>query len=263
MHRPFERAVRTGPAEGSRDRGRAERPGLPVVVTQMLLVAAAALAYFAVRGVTEADAPRAFDNARTLIDLERALGVAWEESIQAPVLRHDLLLEAVNAVYIYGHWPVVGGVLVALFVWAPDRFYLLRNALFASGAIGLVIFWLIPVAPPRFGLLDVADTVSDHAATYRTVQPPSLVNVYAALPSLHLGWNLLVGVVLWGSTRHPVVRTFAAVTPPAMAVAVVATGNHYVLDVPAGAAVALAGLLIAHRLPAWRRTPDWARPRRR
>lgn len=260
MYRPFD-----SPAWRS-TRGVAGAHGHPrvrVLGVQILLVLGAALAYFAVRGLTHSDVGRAHANAETVIDIERSLGLAWEEGIQRVVVEHEWLLDLANWIYIYGHWPVVAGTLILLFLWAPDRYYLLRNALFASGAIGLVIFVLVPVAPPRFGLLEVVDTVTERSSSYRTLQPPGLINKYAAMPSLHFGWNLLVGIVLWGTSRHPAVRTFALVTPPAMAFAVVATANHYVLDVMVGAVVALAGLAIAQAVPRVRRTPTWARPPRR
>jgi membrane-associated phospholipid phosphatase len=136
-----------------------------------------------------------------------------------------------------------------LFVRTPDRFRLLRDAMFISGGIGLLIFALYPVSPPRFGALEVVDTVSDRSRAYRTLQPPGLINPYAAMPSLHFGWNLLVGVIIWNSTRNRALRAFALVMPLLMAFAVVATANHYVVDVVVGGALALFGLLLAHRLP--------------
>jgi membrane-associated phospholipid phosphatase len=108
-------------------------------------------------------------------------------------------------------------------------------------------------------VLEVVDTITERSTSYRTLQPPGLINKYAALPSLHFGWNLLVGIVLWRVTRSRAIRAFAVVMPVAMAFAVVATGNHYVVDVLAGGVVALAGLAGALALPRVRATPAWAR----
>ena len=74
------------------------------------------------------------------------------------------------------------------------------------------------------------------------LQPPDLVNQYAALPSLHLGWNLLVGIVLFGATRFWLVRVFAVLSPISMGCAIVLTGNHYLVDGILGCLVALTGL---------------------
>lgn len=236
-------------------------PGWRPLLVQFLLIAGAALCYFAVRGLTQSSLDAALDNARALVRLEGYLGMEWEHAAQALVIDHETLVRIVNAVYMYGHWPVIALTLGVLFARAPDRFYLLRNAMFVSGAIGLVIFALVPVAPPRLGVLPLVDTITVGTGEYRTLQPPGLINRYAALPSLHFGWNLLVGIVVWHATRNRWLRAASAAVPVAMAFAVVATANHYVIDVVAGGAVALVGLAVAARLPAVIRTPHWARPR--
>jgi len=117
--------------------------------------------------------------------------------------------------------------------------------MFVSGAIGFLFFALLPVAPPRLLGLGLVDTVSQHSHAYRALQPPGLTNQYAAFPSLHAGWNLLVGIVLIGSFRHLLMRLFAVVSPLAMAFAVIVTANHFVIDVFAGTAIVLVGLWVA------------------
>jgi membrane-associated phospholipid phosphatase len=236
-------------------------PGWRAVLAQVGLVAGGVLCYFAVRGLTQGSLAAAREHAEELVRFEARLGVGWESALQDWILGHELLIDLANWIYIYGHWPVVAGALVVLFLRHPDRYYLLRNALFAAGAIGLVIFATWPLAPPRLaGVLEVVDTVTERSEGYRALQPPALVNRYAAMPSLHFGFNLLVGVILWRS-RRAWVRTFAVLMPVAMAYAVVATANHWVLDVVAGGAVALAGLGVALALPRIVPTPPWARTR--
>ena len=78
--------------------------------------------------------------------------------------------------------------------------------------------------------------------------PPSLVNEYAAMPSFHAGWNLLLGVVVFGATQHWLLRALAVAGPAAMMVAVVATANHFVIDVVVGVAIAVACLLVRDAL---------------
>lgn len=120
--------------------------------------------------------------------------------------------------------------------------------MFVSGAIGLVIFVAIPVAPPRLLGEGFIDTVTEHSTSYRVLQPPGLVNKYAAMPSLHVGWNVLVGYILFTTTRSRAIRAFAVVTPLLMAFAVVATANHYVVDGFVGTIVALIGLWVSSRV---------------
>jgi hypothetical protein len=258
---PHRDAVRPVPPPGP-PRWHRTFPGWWTLGVQMLLVTGAALCYFAVRGLTQSSIGTALENGRQVLGAERWLRIDWETWIQDQIIDHERLVTLIDWVYIYGHWPVIIATLAWLFTHVPDRYYLLRNAMFISGAIGLVVFALMPVAPPRLGVLALVDTVTERTSAYRTLQPPGLINRYAAMPSLHFGWNLLVGVVLWQAVRNPVVRVFAVACPAAMAVAVVATANHYVLDVIAGAIVALTGLWLAHLLPRVVPTPPWARPQR-
>jgi membrane-associated phospholipid phosphatase len=155
--------------------------------------------------------------------------------------------------YIWGHWPVIAVCAVALFCLRRERYRMLRNAILVSGAIGFLFFALLPTAPPRLADVGLVDTIVERSSSYRALQPPSVTNQYAAMPSLHFGWNLLVGVVLFGSTRSRAVRAFALLMPAAMGFSVVATANHWVIDVVAGALVVIVGLLAARLLQATRR----------
>ncbi len=222
---------------------------------ELALFLAAYLTYFGVRALTQGAVPRAVANALDVMRVERLLGIDVEDSVQAVVTGSRTLVDAANGLYIWGHWPllIVGGVL--LFHLAPAHYYRLRNVCLLSGAIGLLVFALFPVAPPRLAPSGLTDTITLNAGAYRTVLPAALVNEYAAMPSFHAGWNLMLGIELFRSTRNPALRGFAIAMPAAMAFAVVATANHYVLDVFAGAlAVSLA--LLALTLFERRRRPS-------
>lgn len=218
------------------------------VARQFVLISGAALIYFGVRGLTEGNVHEAVERGRAILEAEAAIGLDIEAGVQTLFGATRVLTTLANWVYIWLHWPVI---IVTLF-WLHHRhrrdYYLLRNAMFVSGAIGLVIFALWPVAPPRLVGLGFVDTVTDLSTSYRVLQPPALVNRYAAVPSLHVGWNVLVGVTLWRVSSNRAVRVFAVASPLLMAVAVVATANHYVLDGCVGTAVALVGLWGAHRI---------------
>lgn len=220
----------------------------PPAAREIGLVALAAIAYFGVRNLTAGSAAAAVENAERLLRLERALHVAWEAWLQAQVVGHDVVVTVANWVYIWGHWPVILTVGVVLYRHRRDRYRLLRDAMFVSGAIGFLFFALFPVAPPRLLDLPLVDTVTERSNAYRALQPPGLTNQFAAFPSLHFGWNVLVGVALWGASRRLLVRAFAVASPLAMAAAVVVTANHFVVDVAAGLAVVLVGLAVAGAL---------------
>jgi hypothetical protein len=215
---------------------------------ELAIFAIGYLTYFGVRAITEGEPWRALRNATELHRLETGAGVAWEGAIQQLVVGSRVLVDVTNAIYIYGHWPVLIGAGVVLFRYRRAHYYRLRNVCLLTGLVGLVIFALFPVAPPRLTDLPVIDTVTRDSEGYRQLFPPALVNQYAAMPSFHAGWNLLVGVIAFSAFRHWLIRGFAVLMPAAMAFAVVATANHYVVDVVAGVAIVLVALLINRRL---------------
>jgi hypothetical protein len=216
------------------------------VAREIVLVSVAALLYNGVRGLIEGRSPVAFGNAERVIRLEDRAGLFVEPRLHGLVTEHQWLLDAANSIYIYLHWPVLFGSLVWLLAKHPERYQLLRTALLVSGAIGLLIFAGYPMAPPR--LLPehgFVDTVALHAAGYQVLQPPALTNQYAAMPSFHFGWNLLVAVAVAGVVRGRAARIAVGLMPVVMLAAIMATANHFWLDAVAGGAVALTGLWVA------------------
>jgi hypothetical protein len=215
------------------------------LMREVSLIAGAMLVYFGVRNLTAGSADLASLNAERIRRFEEWAHLDWEHGLQSTVIGNDMLVNFTNWVYIWGHWPVILSTALALFLWRRERYYLLRNAFFVSGAIGFLVFALLPVAPPRLFDVGLVDTVTSQSSSYRALQPPGLTNQYAALPSLHVGWNVLLGIVVFTATRSRVVRFLSVVGPLAMAFAVVATANHFVVDVVAGIAVVLIGLMVA------------------
>ena len=241
---------------------------------ELAVFATGYLTYFGVRAVTEGRVDRAFDNAAALLRLERSFGIAWERTIQGVVAGSGFLQDLAAAVYVYGHWPVLIVTGVLLFHYRREHYYTLRNACLLTGALGLVVFALFPVAPPRLTGLTLMSTLTDGGAAYRQILPPDLVNQFAAMPSFHAGWNLAVGIVVFRATRHWALRGFAVMMPVAMAFAVVATANHFVVDVIVGVALVLFALalqrasMVPRRVhivrggdPAWLRGFSAPRPR--
>jgi hypothetical protein len=236
----------------SRTVGLSERRPHPLL-REIALVAAAASTYFGVRNLTAGAEAEAFANADRVVRLEERARIAWEEPLQEAALRHDSLVTLLNWIYIWGHWPVIVAATVLLYRARRERYLLLRNAMFLSGGIGFLFFALLPVAPPRLVDPSLIDTVTLHSDAYRALQPPGLTNQYAAFPSLHFGWNVLVGVAVWGATRNVLLRLLSILGPAAMAGAVVLTANHYVLDLVGGLVVVLFALWATNRHQASRR----------
>lgn len=224
---------------------------------QVFIVTVAALIYFGVRMLTKGAEVAAFKNAYDLLTFESTLGLDLEAWSQSAVLDYHWIVTFFNWVYIWLHWPVIIGALLLLYHYNRSRYTLMRNAMIISGALGLVFFAFFPVAPPRF-FDGFTDTVTELSTSYKYLQPPSVVNKYAALPSFHVGWNVLAGVILFRTIRSIPVRIFAVASPLLMSVAVVLTGNHWVIDGFVGIALAMIGLYVAHRL-GWL-TRRWQEP---
>jgi PAP2 superfamily len=144
-----------------------------------------------------------------------------------------------------GFGPVVAGTLVWLAFNQPDLYRRLRTALLVSLGFAAVSYALLPMAPPRLvpdiGIADTVGLAGGHdTGSFGGVVP---FNPYAAMPSMHVGWSLLVGIFGFRALRGRPLRWVFAAHPVVMAVAVTATGNHYFLDSAAGVAVVLSALV--------------------
>ena len=215
------------------------------VIFEVALATVAYLSYFLVRGMTESGFEQALANANRVIRFEQWLGLYHEDAIQDAINQYDWVVTLANWVYIWGHWPVIIAVGAWLLWSKPANYRELRNAFLISGAIGLVIFATFPVAPPRLAEIGLIDTVTERSTSYRYLQPKAFVNQYAAMPSLHFGWDLLIGITIVRHARSPYLRAIGVALPLAMGWAVVATANHFLVDSLAGAALALFGMAVA------------------
>ena len=231
------------------------------VLGQAGVVVLGVLIYFGVRGLTVGSVAEARQHAWDLVALERAWGIDVEHALQAPVEGSALRENLANDIYIYGHWPVIALTMLWLAWRHREQFLRLRDGMILSGLVGMVIFATYPVVPPR--LLDglgLTDTVTQRSEAYRVLQPPAFVNQYAAMPSLHAGWDLLVGIAIVAATTSTLLRVVGCLMPLLMALSTVATANHYVIDVVAGIALVLladqVALLLARRRRAAQEEPS-------
>jgi len=236
------------------------RAALRLLLEATILVLAY-LAYEAVRRFLAPNSEEAFDHAFNIIRLEQRLGVFIEPDLQRFIVGHHWLVTLVNWIYVWGYLPVISAAGLYLYIRHREFYSRYRNTFLLSGAIGLVIFATLPVAPPRmFPEFGFVDTVRDHSNIYRQFEGSDLVNEFAAVPSFHFGWILLVAMALIQTNRNIIARAAAVVLPLVMLMSILLTANHYVVDAVAGAAIvltALAVVLVAEkvhlpRLPALR-----------
>jgi membrane-associated phospholipid phosphatase len=218
---------------------------LVYVLGQVALVAFAVFVYFRVRGLTESSADLAHEHAEHIVAFEKGLGIYVEAELQDLIAPSEAMQTFANWIYIWGHWPAI----IVTMVWLVWRhrviFVRLRDAMLVSGALGMVVFVSYPVAPPRLVGLGLVDTVTEQSDAYRVLQPPAFVNQYAAMPSLHSGWDLLVGMAIFAAASSLALKVVGVAMPVLMAFAVVATANHYIVDVVAGVGLALVGHAVA------------------
>lgn len=205
------------------------------LLPQLAIMVAAVAAYFLVRGATQAATAEAVRNAHSVVGLERALGLFHEPGWQVSVMSMPLLRTVLNDIYIWGHWPVIAVTLIWLARRHPAVYLRARDTMLLSGGIGLVIFATFPVAPPRLAGLGMSDTVTAGAHAYRVLQPAMFTNQYAAMPSVHVGWDLVMGLAIAAASRHVLLRLIAVALPVAMVITVLCTANHYLVDAIAGA----------------------------
>jgi hypothetical protein len=213
------------------------------VALQILLLGALLVLYRLGRTVADGNVGEATSNASSLHQWERSLGLPDELSLQRWFLARPDVAKAANLYYATVHFPLTALALLWLYLRNPSTYAWMRTVIVSMTAIALVLTFLVPLTPPRLmpdlGFTDVAMQFGQ--SVYGGVGNGN-ANQYAAMPSLHVGWALLVAIALVraGHTRW---RWLWLLHPVLTLLVVVGTANHYWLD--AGAAVALLGLCVA------------------
>jgi hypothetical protein len=186
------------------------------------------------------------------VRLERHLHVFDEAAIQRAAHHVDGLSVLLGYAYVSLHLVVTVGVLAWVYARRRHAYDRLRNALAVASVLAVAGYALYPTAPPRLAGIRIADTVS--AATGVDLGSPlvsGLYNPYAAVPSMHIGFAVIVAVTLVRLARRPLWRVIGTLYPVFVLFMIVATGNHFFFDAAAGAAVAgvagAAALLLGRR----------------
>lgn len=240
-------------------RGRVSAP--PRWWQEVAFIGLSYLLYSMVRQNAPAHEGNALTRAIRLDDFERRIGIAIEQSVNLAVSGVHWLVQFCNYYYATAHFIVTIGVLVWLYVRRPAAYRSYRTVLYATNLVALVGFWLYPLAPPRM-LVGFVDTVVQFRTwgSWGSGAVASASNQYAAMPSMHVGWSLWCGIVLWRLGGRRWTRAAGVLYPTLTLFVIVATANHFVLDAVGGALALAAGFGIqrlTRRLHPWRRdTPD-------
>ncbi|MFF4799461.1 phosphatase PAP2 family protein [Streptomyces sp. NPDC001351] len=238
--------ARTEPAEGeTEETGAMARPP---VVREFLLVAGLFLVYKFGRQLATGHTGEALRNAHRVWDLERTLHLPGEGSVQSGLLHSDTLVHLANTYYATVHFPATAAFLIWLYLRRPAHYVWARRVLAILTSAALVLPFVFPLAPPRMlaatGLVDTARVYGP--SVYGPPSSDHLSNQFAAMPSLHFGWALMVAVGLIAATRSRY-RWLWLLHPLVTLLVIVGTANHYWLDAIVATAMLGATLALTHR----------------
>jgi hypothetical protein len=224
-----------------------------------------ALLYYAyswTRGLANMDAAQAFENARRVVSVERSLHIFIEPTIQAWASGSVLVSDTASWLYINAQTSVTVGALVWLYLMRNSSFYFVRNMFAIAFLLAVVGYVLIPTAPPRFlpewGFQDTVSEFTGISSANATLN--RLYNPYAAIPSMHVAFSVMIGWPLARLVRWRALKVFWAVYPLLIAFVIVSTANHFLTDAALGATVAglgaCAAVMLGRLRPgAWRFDP--------
>jgi hypothetical protein len=196
--------------------------------------------YQIARGQADQDVAQAFVNGQRVIDAQRALHSMVELSLQRFIDGSSFLVQATSYTYWLSQFAVVGIALLYVYFRSQARFYRFRNTLIVANLMGLVGYVTFPTAPPRmYPEAGFQDTLAEHAAvSHDTSFIAFSSNPYAAMPSLHSADALIVGVTMALVVRRTSAKLLWLAWPPWVWFSVMATGNHFWLDIAVGLVVA-------------------------
>ncbi len=229
---------------------------------EILLFVIALLVYQLSRAFVIGDATAAIRNAWEVIGIEKASGLFFETSIQGWMVDNLHLMQFLNYFYVWAHLPVTAAFFVWLYRARRDVYPFVRNAFFVANGVALAVFVVFPVAPPRLmtgeGFVDTLSIISGidlHGGNLS-----GLFNPFAAVPSMHFAYALMIGVVGATLLRQRALKVLMLIYPALVFVAIVGTGNHYILDAAAGGAVVGAAFAMTALWRRWRTRDDRRQP---
>jgi membrane-associated phospholipid phosphatase len=215
-------------------------------LTQIAIVLAGIECYELARELMAPNWPVAVRHAHDIVSAERVAHLAWEQPLQQAFLGVPDLVRALNVFYFVGHFVLTGVFFVWLYHRSRPAFRRFRNGFLTASALALAIHWRFPTAPPRLAEVGLADTLRQLSGV--DIGSPGSAwfsNPVAAVPSLHAGFALGVGIGLCLYARRRVWKAIGVVYPLAVVITTIVTGNHFILDAVAGMLVLALGFTVA------------------
>jgi len=220
--------------------------------TELVLVLGLYALYEATRGLASGSRSLAIRHAEDVVSIERSLHLYVEASVQRSAGHVSGLVSTLGVAYLTLHLAVTGLLLIWLHRRRPAAYPFVRTTLLLASGLAVTGYLVFPTAPPRLSGLGIVDTVSGHLPVNLDKGLVSgLYNPYAAVPSMHAGYALVVGAALLRQGRHLLTRLSGVAYPALVVLVIVATGNHFFFDALAGALVdilaAAIGVLLLRR----------------
>jgi len=234
------------------------------LLRQIALFVGAFLMYDLIRGLFgHGNYYKPFGDAMKIINLERALHIFVEPSINSWAVNKHLLMDVADWIYLNGHFLVTLAVLIFIYLRRNDAFYFVRNVLMIAMGLALIGYGLYPTAPPRlmpeWGFTDAISRFMFGGTGWIDYGPEkAFTNFYAAVPSMHVCFAVIVGFAMAKLSSRRAVKIAWSLYPLLVTFVVVATANHYFTDVFLGALTAGVSTLLAQRLLARARPGKWA-----
>jgi hypothetical protein len=216
-------------------------------VLQLVLFAVADILYEISRTLAKGDLAVAFVHARDVVSVEKSIGIFTELDVQHWALARPWVLDVANITYFHAHFAVTTCFMFWLYLRRNHHYYFVRNIVFSAMALALIGYVLFPTAPPRMltdlGFIDTLEKTAD--VNFNTGAVSLLSNPFAAVPSVHTCFSLIIGTSCFFLVRRPAIRLLWLLYPCLIVFSIVATGNHFWLDAILGAGLAGVALGVA------------------
>jgi hypothetical protein len=233
--------------------------GLKDLLWQIVLFCGAYWLYRLVRGQVFTQSAAAFDHARDIVSLERSIHVFVEPSVQHWAIGTGFLDDLASWMYLNTHFVVTTCALAFVYLFRNEHYYFVRNMFMVAMGLALVGYVVYPTAPPRMlPELGFVDSVSEFTGVSSDSEVNALFNPYAAVPSMHVGFALMLAVPMIRMAKHRWTKAIWVFYPPVVTAVVVLTANHWVFDAATGALVAAVSAVAAQTVFARVRPTAWA-----
>ncbi len=214
---------------------------------QIVLFCGAYYLYRIVRGVVDGRAAEAYANAREIISLEQEMNLFFEPAAHAWASGSAWVIDAASWMYVNSHFTITVLTLAWIYLWRNAAFYFVRNMFMAAMGMALILYVAYPTAPPRlmpeWGFTDPVAGLTGTAAQSGVSE--LLVNPFAAVPSMHVCFALMLAIPMAQIVRRRWAATLWLGYPAVVSFVVVVTANHWWIDAALGAVVALAAATLA------------------